>query len=599
MKKTALILALMLAASSARAQKLDDFSYADSAALQKAWVAQGDSKKPLASIGGDMVRAGRMTCDFSAIKDWRVYWDRDLKVDLSQSEQITVKLRCPDPTAVGFVALYFLSGKGWYHMPPFSVGTAWETKVLTLASATTEGKPLGWDKVERVRLAFMPGAKRDTYVEVADISARSGWPLSHIGAMGGYTDLASAQKGLSILAKGKPVAREVAASLKAASILAKEAYREKDKSKGQALILKGREKVAQAYALVQEPKLGEFRGVWIHHGDGPSGVTDARAQTWKEAIPALKAAGFNAILPNVLWSGVAFYPSKVVPVFEGVQREGDYLAEIIALAHPLGMKVHAWKVMWQFAEGWIAPKGVSEPFRKAGRLQMDFNGKEQPWLCPSRPENREYEKKAITELLTHYDVDGIHLDYIRYGGTQVCYCGVCRKKFEKQAGKVKDWPKDVGPGGARYEAYADFKRENITSMVREIHALVKKIKPSAELSAAVFSYPALARDSVSQDWGVWAKEGLLDWVATMTYTQDAAGFRDAVAAQKLLCDGKIRLYPGIQVTYDDGQTLALESFVDQVKSVREQGLGGYVLFEWRKSYQDRMSPFVSRGLQSK
>jgi uncharacterized lipoprotein YddW (UPF0748 family) len=592
-----LALALLLPlATRSNAEVLDNFNYKDNAALQTAWLPQGESKPALLSMSGDMVRKAQLPCGFSALKEWRVYWDHDLKANLSSSDQILVKLRSPDPTAVGQAMLYFHSGLGWYTLPPFSVGSNWETRVLTKSQAALEDKPAGWDKIDRVRIAFLPGAKRDTVVELAELGVRSGWPLSYLGSVGGFKDLNAAVKALRALAKGRPCEKDVEARLKQARSFEQKAASEKNKQARQALILQGREKTAQAYALAQNPKDREFRCVWVHTGDGVRGLGGDRVARWKEALPALKAAGFNAVAPNMLWSGTAYYPSKVVPVNPKVAKDGDFLQEIIDAAKPLGMQVHVWKVMWQFGEGWLAEPGVSEPFRKQGRLQLDAKGKEQPWLCPCDERNRKYEMDALMEV-ANYPIDGVHLDYIRFSGQDVSYSPMCRRRFESSGHeKVKNWPVDCAPGGARFEEYAEFKREVITSFVREVRAKLKKKKPGLELSAAVFAYVGIARDSVSQDWPKWSQEGIVDWLSTMTYTEDATGFKAAIALQKLQLGPKTRLYPGIQVTFDAGRVVALETLVDEIKAVRELGLGGYTLFEYRDHLRDTVFPYLSAGL---
>ena len=594
-----LLLTLALA-SPMHATVIEAVSFADDAALGQAWKPQGESQAPALSMGGDQERAIRFPAAFSTVADWRVYWDRDLKADLSGDEQVLVTVRSPDPGSVSQGILFFRSGPGWYRMTPFSVGKEWTVTVLSKGQAVAEGQPAGWDHVEGVRLSFLPGEKKDTYVELAGISGRSGWTLEHLGAVGGYEDLSASAAAFRAAAQGRPMEADVEARLKEAWRFQALAAVEKDPEQRQTEILQGREQVAQAYALVQAPKPGEFRAAWIHNGDGPRGSGGARVRRWKEALPELKAQGYNTVAPNMLWSGVAFYPSKIVPNAEGVAKEGDYLQEIIDAAKPLGMKVHVWKVMWQFAEGWLAPAGVSEPFRKEGRLQVDAQGKELPWLCPCDERNRKYELDAIRELATSYKIDGIHLDYIRWDGDKGSYTPMCRGRFEKWSKKkVEHWPADVLAGGPRLGEWQDFKRDVITSFVRETRRMLKELRPKMELSAAVFSDAGIARNGVFQDWPLWVKEGLLDWVSTMTYNEDAAGFRSAVEKQEVLFAGSsTRLYPGLQMTYDHGRVLALDAAVDEIKAVRELGLGGFTIFEWRDQIQDTTGPYLRAGLLS-
>lgn len=579
---------------------VEPVAYEDVAALSAAWKPQGESQAPTLSMGGDLKRAIRFPAAFSTVKDWRVFWDLDVKADLTADDQVLITVRSPEPGAISQGILFFRSGPGWYRMSPFGVGKDWTETVLSKSQAVIEGQPDGWDKVDGVRLSFMPGDKKDTYVELAGISTRGGWPLEHLGAMGGHQSLSESAAAFRAAAKGKPMEADVESRLKAAEALELKVKQEKDPDARQALLLQGRELVAQAYALVQEPKGDEFRAAWIHHGDGTRGMGGDRLRRWKDALPELKAQGYNTVAPNMLWSGVAFYPSKLVPNAEGVAKEGDYLKELLAAAKPLGMKVHAWKVMWQFAEGWLAPAGVSEPFRKAGRLQMDAEGKELPWLCPCDDRNRKYELDAIKELITNYAVDGVHLDYIRWDGDKGSYTPMCRERFEKWSKqKVKDWPKEVLAGGARHEEWGDFKRDVITSFVRETRQMMKKLRPKMQLSAAVFPDAGLARNAVFQDWPRWVKEDLVDWVSTMTYNEDAAGFKASVEKQKgYFVGSKAKLYPGIQMTYEAGRVLALEAAVDEIKAVRDLGLGGFTIFEWRDQIQDTTGPYLRAGLLS-
>ena len=592
-------LAATLTSAALSATVIEPVGYTDSAAAAKAWICEegGEGPAPTLSMGGDLKPAVRFQAPFSNLKGWRVHWDLDVKADLSKDEQVVISLRSPDPSAFSQCILFFRSGTGWYRMPPVSVGKDWTSTVISKAQAAVEDTPSGWDKVDRIRLSFLPGEKRDTYVELAGISTRSGWPLEYLGSVGGYKDLKEAAKGLRAAAQGQPEEADVESRLKQAESLLKKAKASQDSVKRQALILEGRESVAQAYALVQAPKDGEFRCVWIHNGDGPRARGGQRVRRWKEAVPELKAAGFNAIAGNMLWSGVAFYPSKIVPNAPGVATEGDYLQEMIDAAKPLKMQVHVWKVMWQFAEGWLAPPGVSEPFRKQGRLQMDATGKELPWLCPCDQRNRDYELAAIKEAASKYDIDGIHLDYIRWDGSKGSFTPMCRERFEKWSkAKVLAWPHDVLPGGTREAEWQDFKRDVISTFVQEAHEALHKIKPKLQLSAAVFPDAGLARNAVFQDWPRWVKEGWVDWISTMTYNEDAAGFKASILQQKALMTPSVKLYPGMQLTYDAGRVLAMDAAVDEIKAVREAGLEGFTIFEWRDHLQDTIGPYLRAGL---
>jgi len=75
----------------------------------------------------------------------------------------------------------------------------------------------------------------------------------------------------------------------------------------------------EAYCLAHPAKPGEFRAVWCHSAYG------VKNRTWDDAILNLKANGFTAVFPNMLWGGVAYYPSKVLPVAPDISAKGDQI----------------------------------------------------------------------------------------------------------------------------------------------------------------------------------------------------------------------------------------------------------------------------------
>ena len=589
---------LSQASLEAKAKILDRFKSMNETNLVQPWKS-GSPVSPAAQWVKTKKeqRVTRFGCPFAALKEWRVCWDKKIQADLSEEDQILIQLRSPNPTAIGQIIIYFKSGNGWYRLNPFGVSKSWRDAVLLKDNAGIEGSPTGWHAVDGIRLSIEPAEKRDTYVELKLISARKGWPGRHIGTIGQYTNFEQARDKIKKAAKATTAEKDVNARLIQANKLKEEIKAAADKGEKsiQKKIIKARQLMSEAYALIQDPKTNEFRGFWAHQGDGIRSLGGKRVARWKDAIPMIAGYGFNAIFPNMLWTGVAYYPSKIVPNHPGVKEEGDYMQEIIDAAKPVNVEVHAWKVMWQFAEGWLAQPGVSEPFRKAGRLQKDSSGKEVAWLCPSDPRNQQIELDATMEM-AEYDIQGIHLDYIRYQGDNVCYCDGCRTRFEKQSGKpVEDWPKTVMKDGSRGEEYAQWKQDQITSFVRKLKKALKKKNPGLKLSAAVFSQPEQAKMFNFQDWAFWAQQGLLDFVCTMTYTEDLAQFQNAVRVQTRALQGKTPLYVGIYAT-QGYLPLALDVMVDEILATRKLGAQGFVLFELRDFLQDTSLPFLRAGL---
>ncbi len=78
----------------------------------------------------------------------------------------------------------------------------------------------------------------------------------------------------------------------------------------------------EAFFRAQPSKPGEFRATWIHSAYGIEGWG------WDKTIATLKSNGFNAIIPNLVWAGVAHYPSKILPVSPKVAEQGDQVARM-------------------------------------------------------------------------------------------------------------------------------------------------------------------------------------------------------------------------------------------------------------------------------
>jgi uncharacterized lipoprotein YddW (UPF0748 family) len=348
---------------------------------------------------------------------------------------------------------------------------------------------------------------------------------------------------------------------------------------------RAKERLLAAYIAAQRARAGEFRAVWCHNAYGVEGMT------WDRAIRRLKENGFNAIVPNMLWGGVADYRSEVLPVRDRVARDGDQIALCVAAGKKYGVEVHVWKVNWNLGG---APETFVAKMRAEGRLQRTSSGAEELWLCPSNPANFRLERDAMLEVTRKYDVDGIHFDYIRYPDGSKCYCDGCRARFEAEtSAKVADWPKDVLRGGPRYAAYQEFRRANITRLVKAVSEEARRIRPGIKISAAVFANWPQCREEVGQDWGRWVKEGYLDFVCPMDYTASDTEYRTLVQVQRDEVAGRIPLYPGVGAS---APGLPLAQVMDQIGIGRANGADGFIIFNYDGPVASEYVPALGKGL---
>ena len=341
--------------------------------------------------------------------------------------------------------------------------------------------------------------------------------------------------------------------------------------------------LAEAYLSAQPSLADEGRAVWNHSGTG------AYAGDWERSAKNLAAGGINMILPNMLWGGLALYPSKVLPVSPVVAKYGDQVALCVAAAKRHGLEVHVWKVNWNLGQ---APKDFVERMRRAERLQMSVRGEPVNWLCPSHPENQALELQSLLEVARNYAIDGLHFDYIRYPNRDSCYCSGCRQRFEKHSGqKVEHWPEDVYSGKRRTE-YNDWRCAQITTLVANVRRESQKIRPGLKLSAAVFSSYPSCRDSIAQDWLAWVKADYLDFLCPMDYTSDDKRFVELITKQLQLVGGRIPIYPGIGAT-SSNSSLTADRVVGQIHYTRTTGAAGFTIFNYSAGTAETIIPKLS------
>lgn len=345
---------------------------------------------------------------------------------------------------------------------------------------------------------------------------------------------------------------------------------------------KASEELQEAFMISFPSKKDEFRALWCHSAFGISGWD------WDKAIENIKKYKFNVVVPNMLWGGLAYYQSDVLPVASG----GDQIEKCLSACKKHNVEVHIWKVNWNLS---TAPADFVEKMRKEGRLQKDRFGNETRWLCPSNEENYKLELESMLEIVRKYDVDGIHFDYIRYPNNDNCFCDNCKRSFEESIGeKLNNFVVDaLSP--AYIDRFIKWRSDQITRLVRDVSEQARKINPKIKISAAVFNdYPSCVR-SVGQDWKLWIDSGYLDFVCPMNYTSDNDRFENMVNNQMSIVNNKIPLYPGIGAS---APGLPPDQVAMQAYIARNLGVKGFIIFNYDLTVAEKVLPALHKGLTS-
>jgi len=394
--------------------------------------------------------------------------------------------------------------------------------------------------------------------------------FERIGVMGGQDSFKALRDALLETAAGpsrQALAEAVKARNEALRLMKAERWVESVEASKQAAAA-----AARAWFLTQTPCKGEHRAFWCHSAFG------LRDKGWDDSIRFLKENGFNAILPNMLWAGTAYYPSTLLPENADLATKGDQIAQCLAACKKYGVQCHVWKVNWN--TGGRAPKAFIGRMVAEGRVQKMFSGElKEEWLCPSNPTNQALEVDSMLEIVRNYAVDGVHFDYIRYPGDETCFCDGCRSRFEAVLGHtVGKWPQDTRKVAAVRQKWLDFRRSNIDAVVRQVSEEARKIRPGVQISAAVFRNWPTDRDGVGQDWKLWCEKGWLDFVCPMDYIDSNTLFRNVVTSQKAFA-GKARLYPGIGLScWKDPRDAA--KLAQQITLLRELEVPGFTVFNY-------------------
>ena len=354
--------------------------------------------------------------------------------------------------------------------------------------------------------------------------------------------------------------------------------------------LQGATAARQRQAVAELPPCpGEFRGAWCHRGYGIQGWS------WEQTLGRLQECGFNALFVNFAWAGKAYYPSRYLPADPVVATQGDQVRAAAAAAARHGINLHFWKCCFNLGDSPGAAFAAAA--RREGRLQVSDKGTVNPrWLCPSNATNRRLELDSLCEVARNYpQLAGIQLDFIRFPDSHHCFCPGCRRQFEAALGRrVASWPDDVRNQPALRSRWLAFRRETISSLVRDAHDRLRRERPGLILSAAVWGDFAASRDSIAQDAPAWSRAGWVDLLAPMAYTADANEFASLLRKQRLdAAGGRAKICAGIGV-----RTCGLNALqtARQIRLNRQAGNSGFLLFEYNRDEADGVFRDLAPGL---
>jgi len=336
-----------------------------------------------------------------------------------------------------------------------------------------------------------------------------------------------------------------------------------------------------------QPKC-EIRATWITTLGGMdwprNKATNANGirrqqQELRDILDQLKEANFNTVMLQTRLRGDLIYPSAFETFPEALTGKTgrnpgyDPLAFAIEECHKRGMELHAWIVTIPVGNHrQIKLLDKYSVVRKNRKICKQYQGS---WyLDPGHPGTADYLAGIVREIVSRYDVDGVHFDYIRYPENARRFPD---KDTHRKYGKGKD--------------LKQWRRENITAIARRLHAEVKQLKPWVKVSSSPVgkfkdtnrysSFGWNAYETVYQDAQGWLKEGIHDALFPMMYFKDNHFYPFALDWKEN--DNGRWVVPGLGIYFlsPKEQDWPIDEVSRQLHFTRQTGLAGHAYFRNR------------------
>lgn len=317
--------------------------------------------------------------------------------------------------------------------------------------------------------------------------------------------------------------------------------------------------------LLTAPSLtDEIRAVWLTtiggidwprtYATSPATIEQQKREL-TQMLDRLKLIRINTVLLQTRIRGTVIYPSNLEPWDGCVSGQPgrspgyDPLRFAIDECHKRGMELHAWVVTLPLGK-WNGA-GCKNMRNKYPKLVKKIG--QDGFMNPELPQTGDVIAGVCEEIVRKYDVDGIHLDYIRY------------------------------PDGWRITVGRSTGREHITSIVRKINSAVKSVRKDIKLSCSpVGKYEDLSRYSshgwnayvgVCQDAQGWLRMGLMDQLYPMMYFKGNQFFPFALNWSENKYGKEVAAGLGIYFLDPHEGNWKIEEVKRQLAICRQYGLG--------------------------
>jgi uncharacterized lipoprotein YddW (UPF0748 family) len=347
------------------------------------------------------------------------------------------------------------------------------------------------------------------------------------------------------------------------------------------------------------PKLSEARGLWV--------VRNALETT--EQIDAMMAFahkyGFTDLFVQIRGRGDAYYNSSYEPKAADVfDSRFDPLAYLLLHPYADSMRIHVWMNVFYIWSKDTLPADRSHIVNRQSdwlarpldqsNISMVLNypnsarkaGVEGLYLSPSLPKVQNYFIDVVKDVLGKYDVDGVHLDYVRYPDSKFDLNPDVVARYRQRysinprlfLANPEGFVKQFGLSDYQhfYANWRRYLRDGLSDFIRRFSGEIRQEKSNIIITAAVKPDIPIAHWEYYQDWDRWLEEGWLDYAVPMNYAPDDETFlkrlktyTDKLPAGKFLT--------GISL-YNQPERDAIQK-MERVSSLHN---AGFVLFSYQQ-----------------
>ena len=383
--------------------------------------------------------------------------------------------------------------------------------------------------------------------------------------------------------------------------------------------------------VLAEQANNEFRATWVitwEHIDQNKNPGQ-NMEKIRKIMEDHKAANMNAVIFQVRQSGTAYYQSSYEPwgYYAGYQYPGyDPLEYAIEEAHKRGLELHAWFNVFQTSSTYPGTPAAGHP-EWICRDQNGITMTSYRSVSPGLEEVRNYTINVAMEIVRNYDIDGLHLDYIRWNEHTNTARQIVEPIMELQRKDGMISNQDLqnlnnNPSGRylydyshpfssgipdNFDSWESWWRWSVTTFVETLHDSIQSVKPHVQLSAAVLGKYNWSGwqgyGTVYQDGAKWYNEGSIDHIMPMSYHwTTASGFTGMLEDDCPQC-WRIYVEPGLEsgrsFTVGPGSYILDENNVwyrhpDIVANIRSiNWTKGFQFFSYR--FWDENNYFIKAG----